>query len=306
VEGIKLPAALTLLLRADLSGPPERKGECLLEDWPTFDLAADVADDPAEPAAQDAQLPLMPLELFGMGVARSHHRRGLGDARIGLPQPHPVLLRQAVQPLDRRMQQLGIGRKGDGLRLHRGVDRHPRQVLAAQRADLVRHPQALGQQPIQLVAEPLAPVAQVRTLVRERMLEELFAGEVLEIRVMDPALADPLIGQSVNVLEQQEPDHEAGLNPRPAVLAVERRDLPVDPVPVDLAGELNQFVLHIDDLVQPGPEQITRSCRFGLLRSHRPLRCGQGIMLRPSRESRGFCEVAWQARAARSVVRATS
>ena len=33
VEGIELPAALALLLRADLSGPPERKGECLLEDW---------------------------------------------------------------------------------------------------------------------------------------------------------------------------------------------------------------------------------------------------------------------------------
>ena len=131
MEGIKLPAALALLLRADLSGPAERKGERLLEDWLALDLASDVADDPAEPAAQDAQLPLVPLELFGMGIARSHHRCGLGDPSIGLPQRDPVLLRQAVQPLDRRMQQLGIGRKGDGLRLHRGVDRHPLKVLAA-------------------------------------------------------------------------------------------------------------------------------------------------------------------------------
>jgi hypothetical protein len=46
----------------------------------------------------------------------------------------------------------------------------------------VRHPQALGQQQLQLVAEPLAPMAQVRALVRE----ELFAGEELEIRVVDP------------------------------------------------------------------------------------------------------------------------
>jgi hypothetical protein len=38
--------------------------------------------------------------------------------------------RQAVEPLDGRMQQLGIGRKGDGLRLHRGVDRDPLEVLA--------------------------------------------------------------------------------------------------------------------------------------------------------------------------------
>ena len=151
------------------------------------------------------------------------------------------------------MQQLGIGRKGDGLRLHRGVDRDPLEVLAAQCTGLVRHPQALGQQQLQLVAEPLAPMAQVRALVREGMLKELFAGEELEIRVVDPALAHPLIGQPVNVLEQQQPDHEAGLDPGPAVLAVERCDLAVDPVPIDLAGEQNQLVLQVDDLVQPAP-----------------------------------------------------
>ena len=128
--------------------------------------------------------------------------------------------------------------------------------LRAQRAALVRHPQALGQQQLQLVAEPLAPMAQVRALVRELVLEELFAGEVLEIRVMDPALAHAFVGQPVNVLEQQQPDHEAGLDPRPALVAVERRDLAVDPVPVDLAGELHQLVLHVDDLVEPRPEQI--------------------------------------------------
>ena len=42
----------------------------------------------------------------------------------------------------------------------------------------------------------------------------------------------------------------------PAVLAVERGDLAVDPVPIDLAGQQNQLVLHVDDLVQPRPGQI--------------------------------------------------
>src|SRR5271168_3606426 len=135
------------------------------------------------------------------------------------------------------------------------------------------HSQALGQQQLQLVAEPLAPMAQVRALVREGVLEKLFAGEELEIRVVDPALAYPLIGQPVNVLEQQQPDHEAGLDPRPAVLAVERCDLAVDPVPIDLAGKQNQLVLQVDDLVQPRPEQIVRSRRLVLLRPHRSLRC---------------------------------
>jgi hypothetical protein len=58
------------------------------------------------------------------------------------------------------------------------------------------------------------------------------------------------------VLEQQQSDHEAGLNPGPALVAVERRDLAVDPRPVELARELHQLVLHVDDLLEPGPEQI--------------------------------------------------
>jgi hypothetical protein len=61
------------------------------------------------------------------------------------------------------------------------------------------------------------------------------------------------------VLEQQQPDHEAGLNPGPAVLVVERRDLTVDPVPIDLAGEQNPTRALVDDLVQPRPGQIRSS-----------------------------------------------
>src|SRR5215207_4552833 len=53
MEGIKLPAALALLLRADLRGPAKREGERLLQRWLALDFAADVADDPAQPAAQD-------------------------------------------------------------------------------------------------------------------------------------------------------------------------------------------------------------------------------------------------------------
>lgn len=80
---------------------------------------------------QDAQLPLMPLELLGMGVAARHHCRGFDNAKIGLPQLDPVLPRQTADPLDRRVQQLGIGREGDRLRLHGGIDRDPLEVLAA-------------------------------------------------------------------------------------------------------------------------------------------------------------------------------
>jgi hypothetical protein len=59
--------------------------------------------------------------------------RLFGDAKVGLPQPHPVLVGQAVEALDRGVQQLGVGREGDVLRLHRGVDRDPLKVLAPPR-----------------------------------------------------------------------------------------------------------------------------------------------------------------------------
>jgi hypothetical protein len=39
----------------------------------------------------------------------------------------------------------------------------------------------------------------------------------------------------LDVLEQQQPKHEAGLDPRPPLVAVERRDLAIEPIPVDLA-----------------------------------------------------------------------
>jgi hypothetical protein len=76
------------------------------------------------------------------------------------------------------------------------------------------------------------------------------------------------------VLEQQQADHEAAFDTGPPLVAVERRDLAVDPGPVDLAGELHQLVLHVDDLLEPGPEQIVFPRRLVLLRPHRVLRCG--------------------------------
>ena len=167
------------------------------------------------------------------------------------------------------MQQLGVGREAHRLRLHRGVDRDPLEVLGAQRTRLMREAQALGEQKGKLVAEPLAPVRQVRALMREGVLEELLPGEVLEIGVVDPALAHLFVRERKNVLEQQQPDHEAGLDPRPPLVAVERRDLAVEPVPVKPPTELNQLVLHIDDLVEPRPEQIARIRRRTRPRPHR-------------------------------------
>jgi hypothetical protein len=158
------------------------------------DLAPDVADQPTQPGAQEAHLSMVAVELLGVGITPRHHRRLLGDADVGLPQSHAVSAGQSIEPLDRGVEKLGVGREGDVLGLHRGVDRDPRQVAGLQRAAGVCHPQALGQKQFQFVAEPLPPVAQVGALVREGMLEELFPGEVLEIRIIDPAFAHAFVG----------------------------------------------------------------------------------------------------------------
>jgi hypothetical protein len=61
VEGIELPSTLALLLRSDLRSARDRRFEDRLELGPSGDLAADVADDPTEPAAQQAQLAMVAL-----------------------------------------------------------------------------------------------------------------------------------------------------------------------------------------------------------------------------------------------------
>src|SRR6516225_6850228 len=80
-EGIELPAALALLLGADLIGARERPLEHGLKISLAADVAANVTDDPAKPGAQQAQLPAVTVELLGMGIAPRHHRRALGDAQ---------------------------------------------------------------------------------------------------------------------------------------------------------------------------------------------------------------------------------
>ena len=63
VERIELPAALALLLGADLIGTRERPFENCFEVRLAGDPAADITDDAAEPCAQQPQLPIEPVEL---------------------------------------------------------------------------------------------------------------------------------------------------------------------------------------------------------------------------------------------------
>ena len=48
-------------------------------------------------------------------------------------------------------------------------------------------------------------MAQVRALVRKRVLEELLSGEVLEVWIIDPAFVHAFVEQSVNCLSKKSP-----------------------------------------------------------------------------------------------------
>ena len=58
----------------------------------------------------------------------------------------------------------------------------------------------------------------------------------------------------------------------PTMFAVKRRDLSIDPGPIDLGCQAQQLMLGVDDLIEPGLEQIVRPRRLALLGSHASLR----------------------------------
>ena len=60
--------------------------------------------------------------MLGAGVALLRDQRMLANPRVALAQIDARFLRQAHQPLAGCVHQLGVGREGDRLLLHRGVD----------------------------------------------------------------------------------------------------------------------------------------------------------------------------------------
>jgi len=99
MEGVDLEAALALPLRADLAGPRQWFVEHQFEDRAAH-LAGDVANDAAQPDAQQTQFPAIAVKLLGMGVAARHQGGPLGDPQVQLPQLHAVPVGQVVEPLD--------------------------------------------------------------------------------------------------------------------------------------------------------------------------------------------------------------
>src|SRR5262249_59393303 len=85
VEGIQLPAALALLLRADLIGTREWPGEYRLEVRVGCDLAPDVANEPAEAGGRKAPAAAGAGGMVWLGVKPRPQWGGRGGAARAVP-----------------------------------------------------------------------------------------------------------------------------------------------------------------------------------------------------------------------------
>lgn len=99
MQRIDLGAALPVILEAYPHRQSEKVGEALLKPVAAGDLAANVADHPAQPDAQEFEFAPRPLELVGMGIAADHDRSAFGHPPITLPQPHSVAFGEIDQLL---------------------------------------------------------------------------------------------------------------------------------------------------------------------------------------------------------------
>src|SRR5215212_813181 len=101
------------------------------------------------------------------------------------------------------------------------------------------------------------------------VLEELLSAEELEVGVLDPALTQHLIGEVVHVLEDGEPSHRAcGKGWAAGAVLVDRPEPLLKQVPVNGSREPHKRMLRIDNLVEPGPEEVDLACDLPLLGPH--------------------------------------
>ena len=156
------------------------------------------------------------------------------------------------------MDELGVGREHHILGLHRCIDDDPPRVLRLHRSGLHRHRQAFLQQGRDpLLAHALTPARHRRAVEWQFMLEELLAAQILEIGVLNPTRAQRLVRQVEGVLEDRQPGHQPRRQGRHArSVGIDRAETLFQHRPVDGLRQPHQFVLHVENLIKAGAEQI--------------------------------------------------
>lgn len=107
------------------------------------------------------------------------------------------------------------------------------------------------------LADPFPPAGERGGIDRWAVLKEGLAGEMLVVGVLDPAGDDRLVRQPEGVLEIEQPRHEPRRRCRAACRGGEEPGpLRLEEVPVDQGRQLHQFMAHVDQVDQPGAEEI--------------------------------------------------
>jgi hypothetical protein len=142
------------------------------------------------------------------------------------------------------MHEPSVRRKGDGLLLHGGVDDDLGEVGRLRRTGSGRDRKALLNEGRELLlAHALTPARQRRAVEGELVLEKLLAAKELEIGVLQPTIAQCLVGEIMRVLQDRQARHE----PRRQGWAshnvgVDRPEALLQKAPVDGAGELGEWM----------------------------------------------------------------
>jgi len=93
------------------------------------------------------------------------------------------------------------------------------------------------------------------------MAKELFAAQILKIRVLHPAGADILVGQIESVFEYRQPGHQPGRQRRHArAVAIDLAEAMFQKRPIDGVRQPHQFMGHVEYLIEPRAEQILFIC----------------------------------------------
>jgi hypothetical protein len=119
------------------------------------------------------------------------------------------------------------------------------------------------------LADALPPAREAARIDGRFGLQVHLAAEVLPIRVLDPGVDQGFAGSVEGVLQVQQAGDQARRQRGSAAPGAEvGAEGALDLGPVDQAGQAHQRMTHVDQLVEPGDEQLVGRGRCGL-GSHR-------------------------------------
>ena len=190
-----------------------------------------------------------------MYIAAGQNQSTFAELQVTLAQRDAAILCRFNRQNPSLVLKHGIGRSGDGLLLHRGVDVDPLHAGFGQILAALGRLQRLAEQLFHVLRpDPFAPAHQRTGIERQTMDEELETAEVHQIAVLQQSAYHRLAAFIESVLHVMRPDHHPGQLYRTPLVGIKSVKLGVKGQPVDLVGQHQPRVFAVQNLVEPGPE----------------------------------------------------